>query len=138
MPARIPVLALAALASSAMAFTPSSHGVSRRSAVRVASSEEASVPVEAAEPAVEAVPPSPPPPVVAKINGWAPDSSLPCYGLPGAIAPFGYFDPLGFCKDKELGEVKRIREAEVREPTHRRLPGAAILNAYFSLTFNLL
>ena len=38
-------------------------------------------------------------PVVAPINGWVPDESLPCYGLPGAIAPTGFFDPLGFCQD---------------------------------------
>ena len=52
-------------------------------------------------------------PVVNPINGWVPDASLPCYGLPGAIAPLGFFDPLGFTKDKELNEVKRIREAEI-------------------------
>lgn len=45
--------------------------------------------------------------------GWAPDSSAPCYGLPGAIAPLGYFDPLGFCKERSLDGVKRFREAEV-------------------------
>merc|ERR1719158_889968 len=52
-------------------------------------------------------------PAVAPINGWVPDASLPCYGLPGAIAPLGFFDPLGFTKDMELGEVKRYREAEI-------------------------
>lgn len=52
-------------------------------------------------------------PVVAPINGWVPDASLPCYGLPGAIAPFGFFDPLGFTKDMELLGVKRFREAEI-------------------------
>ena len=26
--------------------------------------------------------------------------------LPGALAPLGYFDPLGFSKDKTEGEVK--------------------------------
>ena len=26
--------------------------------------------------------------------------------LPGALAPLGYFDPLGFCKDRTEGEVK--------------------------------
>lgn len=25
-------------------------------------------------------------PVIAPINGWVPDESLPCYGLPGAIS----------------------------------------------------
>jgi len=45
--------------------------------------------------------------------GWTPDSSQPCYGLPGAIAPLGYFDPLGFCQDRSLEGVKRFREAEI-------------------------
>lgn len=50
----------------------------------------------------------------APINGWVPDESLPCYGLPGALAPTGFFDPLGFAqKGISLNEVKRNREAEV-------------------------
>jgi hypothetical protein len=61
----------------------------------------------------EAAPEAPKVPVVAPINGWVPDESLPCYGLPGAISPLGFFDPLGFTKDKELVGVKRIREAEI-------------------------
>jgi hypothetical protein len=52
-------------------------------------------------------------PVVAPINGWVPDESLPCYGLPGAISPLGFFDPIGFTKDMDLLGVKRFREAEV-------------------------
>merc|ERR1712127_1163352 len=53
-------------------------------------------------------------PAVAPINGWVPDESLPCFGLPGAIAPTGFFDPLGFAqKGISLNEVKRNREAEV-------------------------
>jgi hypothetical protein len=31
----------------------------------------------------------------------------------GAISPLGYFDPLGFCKDRGLVGVKRFREAEI-------------------------
>ena len=51
------------------------------------------------------VPPGPDP-----INGWVPDSNLPCYGLPGAIAPTGYFDPLGFAQTGiSLNDVKRFR-----------------------------
>jgi len=50
---------------------------------------------------------------VKPINGWIPDNSLPCYGLPGAISPLGFFDPLGFTKDMELLGVKRFREAEI-------------------------
>jgi len=52
-------------------------------------------------------------PAVAPINGWVADDSLPCYGLPGAISPLGFFDPLGFTKDMELLGVKRFREAEI-------------------------
>uniref|UniRef100_A0A7S4K623 Plastid light harvesting protein n=1 Tax=Odontella aurita TaxID=265563 RepID=A0A7S4K623_9STRA len=44
---------------------------------------------------------------------WFPDESKPCYGLPGASAPLGFFDPLGFTKDMELLGVKRFREAEI-------------------------
>ena len=48
------------------------------------------------------------------INGWVPDESLPCYGLPGALPPTGFFDPLGFSqRGISLNEVKRNREAEV-------------------------
>ena len=51
----------------------------------------------------------------AAINGWVPDDSKPCYGLPGAIAPTGYFDPIGFCRyGNTLSDVKRYREAEVQ------------------------
>merc|ERR1712203_893206 len=50
---------------------------------------------------------------VVALNGWIPDASRPCYGLPGAIAPLGFFDPLGFTKDMELMGVKRFREAEI-------------------------
>lgn len=49
------------------------------------------------------------------INGWTPDATLPCFGLPGALAPTGYFDPLGFCQNGiSLNDVKRYREAEVQ------------------------
>lgn len=51
---------------------------------------------------------------VRPINGWVPDDSAPCYGLPGVVAPTGYFDPLGFAQAGiTLNEVKRNREAEV-------------------------
>jgi len=51
-------------------------------------------------------------PLGATLNGWTPDSSQPCFGLPGAIPPLGYFDPLGFCADRNLVGAKRFREAE--------------------------
>merc|ERR1719502_2433680 len=41
-----------------------------------------------------------------------------CYGLPGAIAPAGNFDPAGFTADLSESEVLRWREAEV---THGRV-----------------
>mmetsp|Transcript_42270 Transcript_42270/g.99180 ORF Transcript_42270/g.99180 Transcript_42270/m.99180 type:complete len:241 (-) Transcript_42270:116-838(-) len=52
------------------------------------------------------------------INGWTADPSKFCLGLPGAIAPLGEFDPLGFTKDLPVQEIKRFREAEV---THGRV-----------------
>jgi len=49
------------------------------------------------------------------INGWVPDESKPCFGLPGAVAPTGFFDPLGFCQvGIPINDVKRYREAEVQ------------------------
>uniref|UniRef100_A0A7S2EUU8 Plastid light harvesting protein n=1 Tax=Trieres chinensis TaxID=1514140 RepID=A0A7S2EUU8_TRICV len=50
---------------------------------------------------------------VAPINGWVPDETKPCYGLPGISGPLGFFDPLGFSKNTDLNGVKRFREAEV-------------------------
>jgi Chlorophyll A-B binding protein len=87
---------LCASAGTASAFAPASS-VSSRSAL-----------FSTTEGAVDNTPPP-----VAPINGWVPDSSKPCYGLPGAISPLGYFDPLGFCDGRELTGVKRFREAEV-------------------------
>merc|ERR1712125_90815 len=50
----------------------------------------------------------------APINGWVPDESKPLFGLPGAIAPTGYFDPMGFSQSgNTLNDIKRTREAEV-------------------------
>uniref|UniRef100_A0A6U0TZE3 Plastid light harvesting protein n=1 Tax=Eucampia antarctica TaxID=49252 RepID=A0A6U0TZE3_9STRA len=96
---------LSATIGAACAFAPSvSHTTSYVSSLSMSTEGEESVSTEdvvAAEP------------VVAAINGWVPDDKLPCYGLPGAISPFGFFDPLGFTKDKELVGVKRLREAEV-------------------------
>merc|ERR1711966_553187 len=41
-----------------------------------------------------------------------------CYGLPGAIAPVGAFDPLGFTKNADVLEGNRLRGAEL---THGRV-----------------
>lgn len=67
---------------------------------------------------------SAPAPLGPTLNGWTPDASKPCYGLPGAIGPLGYFDPLGFCNDRDLVGVKRFREAEV---LHGRVAMMAVL-----------
>mmetsp|Transcript_2276 Transcript_2276/g.2727 ORF Transcript_2276/g.2727 Transcript_2276/m.2727 type:complete len:259 (-) Transcript_2276:35-811(-) len=59
-------------------------------------------------------PQEPAPVPVPTINGWAPDETLPCFGLPGAVAPTGYFDPLGFARTGiPLNDIIRNREAEV-------------------------
>merc|ERR1719502_2594684 len=41
-----------------------------------------------------------------------------CYGLPGAIAPAGEFDPAGFSRGVDELEMNRLREAEL---THGRV-----------------
>jgi len=101
---------LSATIGAASAFAPSAS-VSSVSVGPLAMSsevEEASIPDDAV--VAEEIPAVP---AVAAINGWVPDANAPCYGLPGAISPLGYFDPIGFCKDRELGGVKRFREAEI-------------------------
>lgn len=97
---------LLTVATSASAFAPSSTA---RQSLQLAS---------------EAAPAEPEVPKVKPINGWVPDKSLPMYGLPGAIAPLGFFDPLGFSKDKELSGAKRLREAEIM---HGRVSMMAVI-----------
>jgi len=67
---------------------------------------------EPADPVEEIIPSYP------TINGWTADPTKFCAGLPGALAPLGDFDPLGFTTDLSLQEIKRYREAEV---THGRV-----------------
>jgi len=93
------LFAAAAVASSASAFAP-------------ASSVGCSTLLKAAGIGDKQETPAPPP-LGPTLNGWTPDAAKPCYGLPGAIAPLGYFDPLGFCTDRSLSGVKRFREAEI-------------------------
>ena len=92
---------LSATLGAACAFAPAGISSERRSALFMS---EAAVEQTIEEPVV---------PTVAPINGWVPDESLPMYGLPGAVAPLGFFDPLGFTKNMELLGVKRFREAEI-------------------------
>jgi len=94
------ILFAAAVAPSASAFAPTS-------------SIGSSTVLKAAEIGDEQETPAAPPPLGPTLNGWTPDAAKPCFGLPGAIAPLGYFDPLGFCKDRSLSGVKRFREAEI-------------------------
>ena len=49
------------------------------------------------------------------IFGWAPEASEPCYGLPGAIEPLGFFDPLELTKEADLNTVKRYREGTYQQ-----------------------
>jgi Chlorophyll A-B binding protein len=91
----------------------------------VSSSKSSSLCMSSAEPEMTVVEDVVVVPKVAPINGWVPNEALPCYGLPGAIGPFGYFDPLGFCKERELGGVKRFREAEIM---HGRVAVSASTN----------
>lgn len=96
------LLILSTIFSTSTAFVPLT---STKVPTSLGSTEEV-VTVEAAtESAVPAVEP---------INGWVPDESQPCFGLPGALAPTGFFDPLGFARPGiSLNEIKRNREAEV-------------------------
>lgn len=103
---------LSATLATASAFTQPQAAVSRNSA----SLSMSEVP-EAAEPVVEEAP-------VVAINGWVADESAALYGLPGAVAPLGFFDPLGFSKNKELTGAKRLREAEI---IHGRVAMAAVV-----------
>lgn len=102
------LFATAGVASAA--FAPASTTMVRSTSLRMSDSDPSAV--------------TPPAPTVAAINGWVPDASKPCFGLPGAIAPFGYFDPLGFCNDRNLDGVKRFREAEVM---HSRVAMMAVI-----------
>ena len=47
------------------------------------------------------------------VNGWTADPTKFCADLPGALAPLGEFDPLGYTKDLPVQEIKRYRESEV-------------------------
>ncbi|KAL7536197.1 hypothetical protein ACHAXR_010577 [Thalassiosira sp. AJA248-18] len=103
---------LAALAGSAAAFAPTASIGAASTALRMSEpvTEEATTATEEPAAAVAAAPAAP---AAIAINGWSADAALPCYGLPGAISPLGFFDPLGFTKDMDLNGVKRFREAEI-------------------------
>jgi len=98
-------VAFLAFASSVSAFAPST--IKHTASISMAS--------EVAEPEVKTYP---------TINGWTADPDSFCAGLPGASAPFGNFDPLGFTDGLSINEIKRYREAEV---THGRVGMLAVL-----------
>jgi Chlorophyll A-B binding protein len=51
----------------------------------------------------------------APINGWVPKDDYALWGLPGAIAPLGFFDPIGFARQgTTLNDARRLREAEIQ------------------------
>mmetsp|Transcript_26222 Transcript_26222/g.41355 ORF Transcript_26222/g.41355 Transcript_26222/m.41355 type:complete len:287 (+) Transcript_26222:110-970(+) len=118
---------LSATVAATAAFAPTNTLPVTKSALFSTPTEEE---VASAEFARSEIPADIPQPVAVKpINGWVPDESLPCYGLPGAIAPTGYFDPLGFAQTGiTLNEIKRNREAEVM---HGRVAMIACLG-YFA------
>jgi hypothetical protein len=68
-----------------------------------------------------------------KVNGWVADPSKFCAGLPGSIAPFGNFDPLGLISDFSVEEIKRYRESEV---THCRVAMLATLGYLVGESFH--
>lgn len=96
------------------AFSPSMTA-SPRSATFLQSSEEETTTTIAADDETSPSYSAENPTAAVAINGWVPDSAKPCYGLPGTVAPTGYFDPIGFAQaGTSLNDIKRYREAEVQ------------------------
>merc|ERR1719506_526450 len=72
-------------------------------------------------------------PAYPTLNGWTADPSKFCWGLPGALAPMGDFDPAGLATDLDLTEMKRFREAEV---THGRVAMTSVLGFLVAESFH--
>jgi hypothetical protein len=89
----------ASLAANASAFAPSPMGMKISS---LSMSDAVMTEVE-----------EPPAPAYPTINGWQAEPDAFCAGLPGAVAPLGNFDPLGFTKNVPVTQVKRLRESEI-------------------------
>ena len=117
---------LSATLATATAFAPSSTSSAK---FALQSTEEPMVEVDT-EPVVAPVP---------AINGWSPDPYAPCYGLPGALAPTGFFDPLGFAqKGISLNDIKRNRESEIMHGRVAMLASVGYLaGEAFSGPFNI-
>jgi len=119
--------AAAASMQSASAFVPTAS--IRQSTIAIKGSDATPPPPVIEEEEGQVIPPSLGP----TINGWTPDATKPCFGLPGVVAPTGYFDPLGFSQDGiTLNEVKRYREAEVQ---HGRVAMLATLGYFVGEVF---
>ena len=109
---------LTTLVASASAFAPPSIN-SRISALSMAD-----IAVDSSNVVIDAEPEEPKKPQYPTLNGWTADPEAFCAGLPGAVAPLGNFDPLGFTKGRPITEIKRFREAEV---THGRVGMLAVV-----------
>ena len=59
--------------------------------------------------------------------------SMSAEGLVGSLAPVGFFDPLGLSAGKSAGEIKKIREAELK---HGRVAMLAFLGILVGESFN--
>ena len=68
-----------------------------------------------------------------EVNGWTADPDKFCAGLPGSVAPFGEFDPLGLTSKFSVEEIKRYRESEV---THGRVAMLASLGYLVGESFH--
>lgn len=55
-----------------------------------------------------------PPKTSASLNGWVPNENEFAWGLPGSIAPFAQFDPVGASVGADLEKMKNYREAELQ------------------------
>ena len=65
----------------------------------------------------------------AVMNGFVPDDSKFCYGLPGAIAPFKEgFDPMGISEREDYQTIKTFRESEVTHGRVAMLAGKCMWN----------
>merc|ERR1719160_701350 len=118
------VLALAATSASAFVATPRYARSAVKMAAEPAVAEAPVTPEEEEAPATPAYP---------TLNGWTADPSKFCWGLPGALAPMGDFDPAGLSTDLDLTEMKRYREAEV---THGRVAMTAVLGFLVAESFH--
>merc|ERR1712222_289203 len=94
-------LVIAALVGGVNGFVPSTNNMMKSAGLSMA---DVAMETDIEEPVPYTYP---------TINGWTADPDKFCAGLPGACAPLGNFDPLGFSKGIPVTEIKRLREAEV-------------------------